>query len=191
LGPQPRKKNNTDILINNPAAAKKAQKLPAVRVLSALAQHLDDSREPFASMADILGIEQGELLKIISMYIRAGLIRRFGAVLDHYKIGLKTNALVAWQTDPKDIPAAAKVLSQVRGVSHCYQRKTHPGWPYSVYTMIHARDRRHCREILTLILNAIGDKIKAYRILFTVKELKKTRFEPKQTGRGVYGKKKI
>ncbi|MFA6384711.1 MAG: hypothetical protein WCY10_05005, partial [Candidatus Omnitrophota bacterium] len=94
----------------------------------------------------------------------------------HYKIGLKTNALVAWQVKRADIASVSKFLCRFPNISHCYLRKALPDWPYTLYTMVHAADRRQCMAILTLILRSIGHTMSNMRILFTVRELKKTRF---------------
>jgi hypothetical protein len=112
-------------------------------------------------------------------------------VLDHNKIGLKTNALVAWQVAPCHIPSVAARMSRVANISHCYWRKKLPGWPYTLYTMLHAENRRQCKGILTLILRSIGNTIEGSRILFTVKEMKKTRFDPERMVHKNYGTQKI
>jgi DNA-binding Lrp family transcriptional regulator len=108
--------------------------------------------------------------------MQQGLIRRFGAVLDHYKIGFRANALVAWQVQTGNIEHAAKAMAALANISHCYLRKPQPLWPYNLYTMIHAADRRSCRAILKLILQQLGNTIVSTRVLFTVRELKKARF---------------
>jgi DNA-binding Lrp family transcriptional regulator len=160
-------------------------------VLAELARPLDLSGRPLQAIAGRLGVTQEAVAELIARCKQRKLIRRFGAVLDHYKIGLKTNALVAWQVDPKHIASVAARLSGVANISHCYWRKPLPGWPYSLYTMVHAASRRQCKGILTLILRSIGHTIKGSRILFTVKEMKKTRFDPERMVHKRYGTKKI
>jgi siroheme decarboxylase len=160
-------------------------------VLAELARPLDIVDRPLQAIACRLGITQEAVAELISGCKQKKLIRRFGAVLDHYRIGLKTNALVAWQVSPKQVPAVAQKLSQVANISHCYLRKPLPGWPYTIYTMVHAADRRQCKGILKLILCSIGNTIRGSRILFTVKEMKKTRFDPERMVHKSYGTTKI
>ncbi|HQO37953.1 MAG TPA: hypothetical protein PK107_03950 [Candidatus Omnitrophota bacterium] len=156
---------------------------PGRRALAQLGTELDLSGRPFAALARSIGCSENAVLERIRTALGKKLIRRFGAVLDHHKIGLTTNALVAWQIDRKDISRAARVLSQISPISHCYQRKTRPGWPYTMYTMIHAADRKACRKILQLILRSLGHTIKGMKVLYTVRELKKTRFHAGQPAR--------
>jgi DNA-binding Lrp family transcriptional regulator len=160
-------------------------------VLAELARPLDLSDRPLQAIACRLGITQEAVADLISRCKQRKLIRRYGAVLDHYRIGLKTNALVAWQVNPKNVAAVAAKLSCVANISHCYLRKPLPGWPYTLYTMVHAANRRQCKGILKLILCSIGHTIEGSRILFTVKEMKKTRFDPERMVHKSYGTKKI
>jgi siroheme decarboxylase len=160
-------------------------------VLAELARPLDLSDRPLQAIACRLGITQEAVADLISRCKQRKLIRRFGAVLDHYRIGLKTNALVAWQVDPKHIASVAAKMSGVANISHCYLRKPLPGWPYTLYTMVHAANRRQCKGILKLILCSIGHTIRGSRILFTVKEMKKTRFDPERMVHKSYGTQKI
>jgi DNA-binding Lrp family transcriptional regulator len=160
-------------------------------VLAELARPLDLSGRPLQAIAQRLGVSQEAVADLIAQCKQRKLIRRFGAVLDHYKIGLKTNALVAWQVSPKHISSVAAKLSRVANISHCYLRKPLPGWPYTLYTMVHAANRRQCKGILTLILRSIGNTIEGSRILFTVREMKKTRFDPERMVYKSHGTQKI
>ena len=152
------------------------------QILAALAAPLDNSDRPLLAIATRLGCTEYAVSRLIASAKEKKLIRRFGAVLDHYKIGLKTNALVAWQVRRADIESVAKFMSRVPNISHCYWRKAQPGWPYTIYTMMHTPDRRQCRAILTLILRSIGHTIESIKVLFTVRELKKTRFNAQGWG---------
>ncbi len=160
------------------------------RILSGLSVRISAERFPFEGMADGLGMDAAKTIRLINRGLDLGVIRRFGAVLDHYKVGLRTNALVAWEVKPGDVPACAAVMAGISDISHCYLRKTCPGWPYTIYTMIHSADRDRCGSIISLILGRIGSKIKSSRVLFTVRELKKTRFEPYLNGTAKNGRKK-
>jgi siroheme decarboxylase len=162
------------------------------KVLAALALPLDDSARPLQAIARRLGCTERSVTRLIAAGMEQKLIRRFGAVLDHHRIGLKTNALVAWRVRRGDIASVARFMARIRNVSHCYWRKVYPGWPYTLYTMIHAGDRRQCRAIITLILRSIGHTMEDVRVLFTVKELKKTRFNAERLVlSGGHGTKKV
>jgi hypothetical protein len=62
-------------------------------------------------------------------------------------------------------------------VSHCYQRRTAAGWPYSLYTMIHSRNKKECLACIQRMARAA--KLSEYQVLFTLKEYKKSKMELK------------
>ena len=70
-----------------------------------------------------------------------GVVRRFGAVVNHLNLGYRANALVAWQVAEDCLDAAGMVLANSSTVSHCYARTTVSDWPYNLYAMVHARSR--------------------------------------------------
>jgi len=63
-------------------------------------------------------------------------------------------------------------MSSFRAVSHCYRRNPSNDWPYNLYTMIHARDEKSCRE--TAGKMAEETAVEKYTLLFSRRELKKT-----------------
>ena len=69
-------------------------------------------------------------------------------------------------------------MAAFRHVSHCYRRPTYPDWPYSVFTMVHARDREQCEETIDAIGAETGLTNPEDRaILYSTYEFKKIRLE--------------
>ena len=68
-------------------------------------------------------------------------IRRFGAFLDHNAAGFVANALTVWQVDGGEADALGEAFALRPFASHCVLRAVAPGWPYSLYAMIHASSR--------------------------------------------------
>ncbi len=133
-------------------------------------------KRPFKLLAKRLDIKEEDLLSNLKASKKKRVIRRFGAVLSHRKIGLKANALVAWKVKKKDIDSAGKAMAEFTQVSHCYLRTSYAKWPYNLYTMLHSDSR----EELLRIISRISKKVRpeGYRVLFTLKEFKKTGFTP-------------
>ncbi len=75
-------------------------------------------------MAQRVGIDTQQLLAILEDWKRLGKIRRIGAIVNHFNLGLDTGAMVVWQVDPANIKQAGKTLAQFKEVSHAYERKT-------------------------------------------------------------------
>ena len=63
-------------------------------------------------------------------------------------------------------------MTENPAVSHCYDRTTAPNWNYNLYTMIHAKSREECDQIVKNLseLTAIND----FQVLYSKKEWKKT-----------------
>jgi DNA-binding Lrp family transcriptional regulator len=114
-------------------------------------------------------------LEQIKRNLRAGRIRRFGAIANHRKLEFRHNALVAWKKESIS-SKMRRALQDKEYASHIYLRKPHPLWPYGLYTMVHARNK----EELDLFIKELSQLMPgcAYKVLNTIKELKKTSFKP-------------
>ncbi len=146
---------------------------PDKKFILALNRPLGIIKMPFSAPAKRLGWDESRFLKVLRSYKGNGVIRRLGLILAHREIGLRSNVLVAWKVAVKDIPRAAKIFQKCGAVSHCYQRKAYPSWPYNVYTMVHGRNRQDCLKVVKRLIRITG--IRVHKELFTLKELKKTK----------------
>ena len=142
-------------------------------ILSALGDPLPIVSDPFRHAARRAGMKEQSLLTLLRRGQKAGIIRRIGAVLDHRKVGLKANALVAWNVPKVRLREAGRHLSRYPQVSHCYARRASPLWPYRLYTMVHARSRKECFALVRKMSRS--SRVPDYQVLFTVRELKKER----------------
>lgn len=127
---------------------------------------------PFAEWAAELGTGEGELLSRLRGYLARGQMRRFGAVLRHREAGVLGNAMCAWALPDDALERAGRLLAACAAVSHCYARPRLPGWPYSLYAMVHGAGRDACRATAESCAAALGAD--AWRILFSMREFKKS-----------------
>jgi siroheme decarboxylase len=141
------------------------------KVLFALTEKFAIVPEPYAEPARRLGISQKKLLGLIAAYQKQGIIRRMGIVYGHFKVGYTANALVVWKVDGSLIEKMGALFTQVQAVTHCYARQAYPQWPYTLYTMVHAKTKKDCNSIIGSMAKSSG--IKDYKILGTLKEFKK------------------
>jgi len=141
------------------------------RILAVLQDGFPISRSPYKDMAEKAGIDTKPLISILEDWNRRGKLRRIGAIVNHFKVGLSGGAMVAWQLEPERVEQAGMILAGFKEVSHAYERQTTENWPYNIYTMIHGRDTRDIEQIVKRMSRACG--ISSYRILTTEKELKK------------------
>ena len=153
------------------------------RVILALQRDLEVRAEPFKGLAAELEVTQEEVLAAIRSLKDRGYIRRLGATLRHQRSGFGANALVTWVAPEQDLKRLGEKLAGFRAVTHCYAREPAPGWPYNLYTMIHARTPEDCIKLAAKMAAAVG--IARYEMLFSDMELKKTTmryFDPEEQG---------
>ena len=145
------------------------------RVINEFQQDLPLVSAPFAVMAERLGISESDFLARCRSLLERGIIRRFGASLNHRQVGYTANAMTCWAVPPGMVDAAGKKLAELGEVSHCYERRTNPSWPYNLFAMIHAHDKETCRQIADKISRETG--LGDYISLFSTREFKKTRIK--------------
>jgi siroheme decarboxylase len=141
------------------------------KILAVLQAGLPESASPYEDMAQRVGIDTQQLLTILEDWKRLGKIRRIGAIVNHFNLGLDTGAMVVWQVAPAHIEQAGKTLAQFKEVSHAYERKTTQNWPYNVYTMVHGTSFEALQHTIRRMSEACN--VYNYRVLITEKELKK------------------
>jgi DNA-binding Lrp family transcriptional regulator len=146
-----------------------------IRIVKCIQEDLPLVPKPFEVWADFLGMDEAELLAVISDWMRHGVIRRFAAVLNHRQVGFRANGMVVWNCPQDRIDRIGDILATYPEVSHCYARLAYPEWPYNLYAMIHGRSRQQCESIAGRLAAATG--LDNFRILFSTKEFKKKRLK--------------
>jgi DNA-binding Lrp family transcriptional regulator len=141
-------------------------------IIRELTGDLQVQSQPFAPIAQHLGITQRELLRIVRQLKDDGSIRRFGATLRHRNTGFSANAMVVWKVPEEKIDPVGRAMASFKEVTHCYHRRPQRDWNYNLFTMVHGTSEEECRQIAQKIsrVTAITD----YQLLFSRKELKKT-----------------
>lgn len=142
------------------------------KVIALIQGDLPVTEKPYAVIAEKLGMQEDEVLDILQKLADRGVMRRFGATLRHQRSGYRANAMVAWQVDEDRIDEVGGIMASFQEVSHCYRRNPTEDWPYNLYTMVHARDRKTCRE--TARQMAEKASVAHFTLLFSKRELKKT-----------------
>lgn len=76
---------------------------------------------PFKEIAEELGTQEEEVLKIIQEEKNNKVIRQTSAIFDTKKLGY-TSSLVAFEIEEQDIDKAVEILNSHPGISHNYER---------------------------------------------------------------------
>ncbi len=142
-------------------------------IIKELQQDLPLLAMPFNGMATRLGVSVDDFLTGCQSLLQCGIMRRFGAAINHRRAGFKANAMVCWTVPPDTVDAVGQKLASFRQVTHCYERKTNPLWQYNFFAMIHGHTREVCQKLVSDISCQVG--LKDYVLLFSLKEFKKTR----------------
>lgn len=143
-----------------------------IKIVKELQAGLPLVSRPYLEIARRLGISETELLELIKDLAARGVIRRFGAALKHQDLGFTANAMVVWDVPEEQASEVGRIMAAFDGVSHCYQRPRRPGWPYTVFTVLHGRTREECEQLAARLAEAAG--ISNYKLLYSSRELKKS-----------------
>ncbi|MFQ5835678.1 MAG: Lrp/AsnC family transcriptional regulator [bacterium] len=143
------------------------------KIINRLGKNLPLCSRPFEKIAREIDIEEEALFNKIREYQARGWIRKFSAGLNHTSFEIaSTNAMGVWKVPENRIQKVGRVMASFREVSHCYERATHQGWKYNLYTMIHASSKEECERVARRISQKTG--IREYELLYTSQEFKKT-----------------
>jgi len=127
---------------------------------------------PFSVIAQKLGRTEKWVIDRTRKLLRQKALRRISAILIHRRAGFRANGMGVWEVPPADCDRVGLIMASFPEVTHCYRRPSFPGWPYTLYTMIHGHTRAECRAIAKRLSKATG--IARYNILFSTREFKKT-----------------
>lgn len=128
---------------------------------------------PFDPISTHLNMTNNELFKYAVQMMERKLMRRFSAVLHHRRAGFSANAMVVWKVPPERAEEVGQIMAKSPHVTHCYERPTYNDWPFSHYTMVHAKTREECETIARDISDATS--ISEHQLVFSTREYKKTR----------------
>lgn len=142
------------------------------KLINILSKGIPLTLNPYKGLA---GLTEEEVLEKINRYKINGSIRRFGATLNHYRVGYNANAMSVWVVPKDRVDIIGKLMAEYKEISHCYGRKSFPSWPYNIYAMIHGKSKEECEKIAGEISEKTG--ILEYKLLYSTREFKKTSME--------------
>ncbi len=143
------------------------------QIINGLQHDLPLSADPFAPLARSLEMDVDEMLAHSRSLLRRGIIRRYGASINHRNAGYRANAMTCWDAPVDKVDELGHTLASNRHVSHCYERTTIDSWHYNLFAMVHSRDKTTCLQIIEKMAAVTG--LTDYAVLFSIREFKKTR----------------
>jgi DNA-binding Lrp family transcriptional regulator len=130
---------------------------------------------PYQQLAEQVGIAPEEVMARLARMLDSGVIRRIGAVPNHYAIGYTANGMSVWDVPDERIDELGARIGALDFVTHCYHRpRKLPEWPYSLFAMVHGTSRAEVQAKVAEIAALLGADCRAFDVLFSTSILKKT-----------------
>ncbi|EGV50671.1 Lrp/AsnC family transcriptional regulator [Candidatus Endoriftia persephone] len=131
--------------------------------------------QPYEQIAEQLGTTADEVMRRMQQMLESGVIRRIGAVPNHYTLGFRGNGMTVWDVPDEKVGEYGRLIGALDFVSHAYHRPRHlPEWRYNLFAMAHGRDRDEVLQKAAIIAELLGADNRAHEVLFSSRILKKT-----------------
>ena len=130
---------------------------------------------PYHVLAKQLGSSAAEIQARLQRMLDQGVIRRIGAVPNHYAIGYTANGMSVWDVDDALVDAMGARIGALSFVTHCYRRpRSPPDWPYNLFAMVHGSNRAEVELKRAQIAALLGNACRSHDVLYSSRILKKT-----------------
>ena len=137
---------------------------------------------PYDAVGERLGVSGQQVRERLAQMLESGLIRRIGAVPNHYRLGFTANGMSVWDVDDALVDQLGERIGQLPGVSHCYRRPRRlPTWPYNLFAMLHGRTRAEVEQQAVQLRELLGTACRGHDILYSTAILKKTGLRLKES----------
>ncbi|NIP73632.1 MAG: Lrp/AsnC family transcriptional regulator [Gammaproteobacteria bacterium] len=143
-------------------------------IIVATQKGLPVTARPYQAVAERVGLSESEVMARMQRMLDAGVIRRIGAVPNHYRLGFRANGMSVWDVPDDRVRELGRRIGALEFVSHCYRRPRHlPQWPYNLFAMVHGRDRGEVLAKVQGIARLLGTDARGHEVLFSTRILKK------------------
>ena len=130
---------------------------------------------PYSEVANCCDCDTESVIQRMRHMLERGVIRRIGAVPNHYRLGLRANGMSVWDVDDEHLLELGSRVGRLDFVSHCYERPRRPPlWPYNLFAMVHGHDRDEVMEKVAQVAILLGHHNRHHDVLFSTRILKKT-----------------
>jgi DNA-binding Lrp family transcriptional regulator len=141
-------------------------------VVRLLQENMEPRPDFFQHAADALNMSVDELLHLLRNWQARGILRRVALRMRRAQDGLAVNSMCVWHVPPDRMQAAGRRLAAFPGVSHCYERKMQPVFPYNLFAMVGVAAEAAAQKTFATLSQAIG--VKNGCMLCSLREFKRT-----------------
>ncbi len=129
---------------------------------------------PYDAIAQRLDVDATQVRGRLQGMLHEGLIRRIGAVPNHYRLGYTANGMSVWDVDDARVDELGEKVGALEFVSHCYRRpRALPDWPYNLFAMVHGHGKAEVEREAFQIHCLLADACRRRDILYSSRILKK------------------
>lgn len=129
---------------------------------------------PYEAIGAMLGVSSEAVRARLAQMREQGLVRRIGAVPNHYQLGWVANGMSVWDVADEQVDALGEQVGALPGVTHCYRRpRALPRWPYNLFAMVHGCTRDDVQRQVRQIEALLGAACRGHDILYSSAILKK------------------
>ncbi len=130
---------------------------------------------PYLRVAEQVGSSEAEVLARVRRMLAEGVIRRIGAVPNHYALGYRANGMSVWDVPDARVGELGQRVGALAFVTHCYRRPRRlPLWPYNLFAMVHGKSREEVEAKVREIAALLGADNLGHEVLYSTRVLKKT-----------------
>ena len=145
------------------------------RLILATQGGLPLASRPYDILAAQIGVAPEEVQRRLAAMLERGVIRRIGAVPNHYALGYTANGMSVWDVADAQVDELGERIGALDFVTHCYRRPRRlPLWPYNLFAMVHGKSRDEVHDKVCQIAALLGDTCRARDVLFSTRILKKS-----------------
>lgn len=144
-----------------------------LKLVEALCGGLALVARPYAELGQRAGLSEDEVLDGLKRLIDGGVIKRFGVIVQHHKLGYTANGMSVWNIPDTLVDGIGERMGAFPAVTLCYRRPRHlPDWPYNLFAMVHGSDRDTVRGQVDDIAEALGLQKVERDVLFSARQFK-------------------
>lgn len=139
-------------------------------LLGAIEEGLPIVSRPYDDIADRLGVDADDVRGRLRQLADAGIIGRFGCVVNHRALGYRANAMAVWDIADDSVDAVGQRLRRHPKVSLCYRRpRRPPEWPYNLFCMVHAKRQDEALEVVDELNRILESTARGGAVLFSTR----------------------
>ena len=145
------------------------------RLVAATQSGLPLVPRPYEALGAMLGTRGAAVRERLAQWLEQGLVRRIGAVPNHYRLGFTANGMTVWDVDDEAVDGLGERVGAMPFVSHCYRRPRHrPDWPFNLFAMLHGHSRAEVERQRDAVRAVLGAACRGGEVLYSTAILKKT-----------------